>query len=75
MENVEKYFNTKFVLDEKQVTRAVRKPHFINETEILDEDDETTGYEIKSRKKKCVDTKPIHVATAILQWSKILFTS
>merc|ERR1711911_271698 len=73
MENVTKYFNTKFVLDESQVNTAMRKPHFLNETEILDEADEPTGYEIKSKKKKCVDDKPIHVATAILQWSKILF--
>ena len=47
--------------------------HFVNETEIYDEDEEPTGYEIKSRKKKCTDDKPIHFATAILQWSKYLF--
>ena len=73
MENVTRYLNPKYVHDEAKVAKATRKPHFLNDTEIFDENDEPTGYELKSRKKKCTDDKPIHFATAILQWSKYLF--
>ena len=41
--------------------------------EIFDENEEPTGYEIKSKKKQRTGDKPIHFATAILQWSKFLF--
>ena len=73
MENVTKYNNTRFVHDEDKLSKAMRKPHFLNDTEIFDENEEPTGYEIKSKKKQCTDDKPIHFATAILQWSKYLF--
>ena len=73
MENVTRYLNTRYVHDEDQVSAATRKPHFLEDTEIFDENEEPTGYEIKSKKKKVTDDKPIHFATAILQWSKYLF--
>ena len=51
MENVTRYLNTKYVHDEAKVAKATRKLHFLNDTEIFDENDEPTGYELKSRKR------------------------
>ena len=73
MEDVTRYLNTRYVHDEDKVSAATRKPHYLDDTEIFDENEEPTGYEIKSKKKKVTDDKPIHFATAILQWSKFLF--
>ena len=73
MEDVTRYLNTRFVHDEDKVSAATRKPHFLDDNEIFDENEEPTGYEIKSKKKTVTDDKPIHFATAILQWSKYLF--
>ena len=73
MEDVTRYVNTKFVDDEAKLAKATKKIHFLDDTEIFDENEEPIGYELRSRKKKCTDDKPIHFATAILQWSKYLF--
>ena len=61
------------VLDGHKLTQMTRKPFFKNEEELVDEDGEITGWEVESRKRTIQDDKPIHVAAAILQHSKILF--
>ena len=38
-----------------------------------DETEEWCGSEVQMRKRSITDSKPVHFATAILQWSKLLF--
>ena len=52
--------------------KYVAKPHFVTEAEICDDFGEVSAYEIKMRKKKIIDSKPVHIGVAILQHSKLL---
>ena len=61
------------VYDEAKANKLSRKAFFVNENEFCDETGEVKGYEVKMRKRTIYDDKPVHLAVAILQWSKILF--
>ena len=49
------------------------KALYVSDNVFVDENDTVTGYEVRMNKRVITDSKPVHVATAILQWSKILF--
>ena len=51
----------------------MKKPLFVHSTEIRNESREPVAAEIELNKKKIVDDKPLPVAIAILQYSKLLF--
>ena len=46
---------------------------FVREQEYLDEFKNVAAWEVKMKKKKIVDDKPINFSVAILQHSKLLF--
>ena len=72
-ENCTKHTSTEVVFEESKANKLGRKAFFVNEKEFCDESGDVKGYEIKMRKRTIYDDKPVHVAVAILQWSKILF--
>ena len=45
----------------------------VDQEEIINETGDVTAWELKNRKKKVVDDKPVHFSNAILQTSKLLF--
>ena len=49
------------------------KPTFKVEEPFISEDGRLTGWEVECRKTVIHDDKPVHIAAAILQHSKILF--
>ena len=61
------------VFDEEKLDKLERKAFFVCEKEYCNEAGDVTGYEVKMRKRRIEDDKPIHVSLAILQWSKLLF--
>ena len=68
-----RHTRTKVVTDDTKLEKCARKPLFISESSLQNEEEFITGYEILMKKKRIVDSKPIHFGVAILQWSKILF--
>ena len=65
------------MFDDAQLNKLMVKPFFKNETEnyeteIVNENGEVTGWEVESRKRSIQDDKPVHLAAAILQHSKVL---
>ena len=61
------------VQDEKKFVKLVQKPLFISEQEFVDENDHFTAWEMKMKKRRVIDDKPIVFSVAILQHSKLLF--
>ena len=59
--------------NDEQLSKQMVKPFFKDETELVNEDGEVTGWEVESRKRSIQDDKPVHLAAAILQHSKVLF--
>ena len=57
----------------EQIRRSVIKPTFICDEEYVTENDELAAIEVKMKKTRITDDVPVHFATAILQWSKVLF--
>ena len=60
------------MFDDAQLNKLMVKPFFKNETELVNENGEVTGWEVESRKRSIQDDKPVHLAAAILQHSKVL---
>ena len=55
------------------IQKLMAKALYVSDSVFVDENDSVTGYEVRLNKRTVTDSKPVHVATAILQWSKILF--
>ena len=68
-----KHSVTKLVTDDKDLQRYLKSPFYRRDREVLDAEDEFACYVVTLDKKKIVDSKPVHVGDAILQWSKYLF--
>ena len=73
LEQVSKHKRTELKTDEKEAEALERKPFFVDFKEFLDENGDCEGWEITMRKRKTKDDKPVHLALAILQHSKLLF--
>ena len=61
------------VQDEKKFLKLVEKPLFISEQEFTDENENLTAWEMKMKKRRVIDDKPVVFSVAILQHSKLLF--
>ena len=61
------------VQDEKKFLKLVEKPLFISEQEFTDEFENLTAWEMKMKKRRVIDNKPVVFSVAILQHSKLLF--
>ena len=72
-ENVAKHKRTLIVTDEDKAETLESKPFFVDYKEYIDENQECEAWEITMRKRKVKDNKPVHLAVAILQHSKLLF--
>ena len=72
-EQVTKHHRFVVTQSDDQVSKLMRKPTFIGVTSLVDEEDDECAMEVEMRKKRVVDSKPIHYNIAILQWSKLLF--
>ena len=72
-ENVMKHRRTELISDEDKVAKLESKPHFVDYKELIDEENHLETWEITMRKKRVNDDKPVHLAVAILQHSKLLF--
>jgi len=72
-ENVEKYTDSRLIYDEEKLNKLVRKPFFMSDMKLKNEAGELGAYEVISKKKKILNSKPHHVGVAILQYSKLLF--
>ena len=72
-ENVAKHKRTLIITDEDKAETLENKPFFVDYKEYLDETDDIGAWEITMRKRKVKDNKPVHLAHAILQHSKLLF--
>ena len=71
-EDKTRHTSTRVVFDDAQLNKLMVKPFFKNETELVNENGEVTGWEVESRKRSIQDDKPVHLAAAILQHSKVL---
>ena len=72
-ENVTRHIRTLVVHDEKKLMKLVEKPLFQNEQEFYDEFDNLAAWEVKMKKRRITDDKPVSFSVAILQHSKLLF--
>ena len=74
-EDVTRHCQTKIVPanDHKKLEKLERSPLCQVVTQILTEESDVAALEVKMKKRKIVDDKPIHYGLAILQWSKLLF--
>ena len=72
-EQVTKHHRFVVTQSDETVKKLMRKPTFIGLTSLVDEEDDECAMEVEMRKKRVVDSKPIHYNIAILQWSKLLF--
>ena len=72
-EDVTRHTTTQVVFDEEKLEKQSRKAFFVCDKEYCNEEGNVSGYEVKMRKRRIEDDKPIHVSLAILQWSKLLF--
>ena len=72
-EQVTKHHRFVVTQSDDQVSKLMRKPTFIGVTSLVDEEDDECAMEVEMRKKRVIDSKPIHYNIAILQWSKLLF--
>ena len=72
-ENVAKHKRTLIVTDEDKAETLEHKPFFVDYKEYMDEKQECGAWEITMRKRKVKDDKPVHLAYAILQHSKLMF--
>ena len=72
-ENILRHHQTKVVVNQDKMVREVQSAFTMDQNEIISESDELVAWEIKQRKRKVTDTKPIHFSNAILQTSKLLF--
>ena len=72
-EDVTRHVRTVVVQDEKKFIKLIEKPLFVSEQEFLDEDENFTAWELKMKKRRIIDDKPIVFSVAILQHSKLLF--
>ena len=61
------------VQEEKKFLKLIEKPLFISEQEFTDENENFTAWEMKMKKRRVIDDKPIVFSVAILQHSKLLF--
>ena len=72
-EQVTKHHRFVVTQSDEKVRKLMRKPTYIGVTSLVDEMDDECAMEVEMRKKKVIDSKPIHYNIAILQWSKLLF--
>ena len=72
-EDKTRHTTTTVALEHKRLHKLMVKPFFKAEEEFIGEDGILTAWEVESRKSTINDDKPVHVAAAILQHSKILF--
>ena len=72
-EQVTKHHRFVVTQSDEKVSKLMRKPTYIGVTSLVDEMDNECAMEVEMRKKKVIDSKPIHYNIAILQWSKLLF--
>ena len=72
-ENVAKHKRTLIVTNEDEAVTYECKPFFVDYKEFIDENQECNAWEITMRKRKVKDDKPVHLAYAILQHSKLMF--
>ena len=68
-----KHTNTRIVLDHRKLSKLTAKATYVSDSHFVDENGDVMGYEVRMNKSRITDSKPVHVACAILQWSKILF--
>ena len=61
------------VHDPEDLRKLDAKAFYRGFEEFVEESGDISGYEVKMAKRSTSDSKPVHVAVAILQWSKILF--
>ena len=59
--------------DAKKLMKLVEKPLFENEQEFYDEFGNIAAWEVKMKKKRIIDDKPVSFSVAILHHSKLLF--
>ena len=71
-ESVEKYRDTRIEFDDETILKRKSSALYKSSTDILVEGD-VIGNEISSLKTSITDSKPAHVAVAILQNAKVLF--
>ena len=72
-ESVERYRKTQLYTDDKAVVRAKRSALVKSSNELFTENGKQVGHELSKLKSRVDDTKPVHVAVAILQYAKLLF--
>lgn len=72
-ERVADHKRVQILCDEDKVAKLEAKPHFVDYKEFIDENNELKAWQITMRKRKVKDNKPVHLALAILQHSKLLF--
>ena len=72
-EDVTRHTSTHICHEQSQLDKLIAKATFVSENEFVDESGDVKGYEVRMNKTQITDSKPVHIATAILQWSKILF--
>ena len=72
-ENVVRHHNTKVVVDQEKMVKAAQSAFTVDQNEVINESENLVAWEIKQRKRRVIDTKPIHFSNAILQTSKLLF--
>lgn len=72
-ECVLRHHNTKVVVDQDKMIKEVESAFTMDQNEIINESENLVAWEIKQRKRKVTDSKPVHFSNAILQTSKLLF--
>ena len=71
-ESVSKYTKTIITTDEKTVLKNVTRPRFKHMNNLMCESSENDVHELILRQSCIKDSKPVHIAIAILQLSKLL---
>ena len=71
-EAVSRYRKTTITADDTQALKSTLSPLHKSDSELLCEGD-IVGHEISALKSEQDDTKPVHIAVAILQSSKLIF--
>ena len=72
-EDISRHSSTQVVYDDQELRKLDRKALFKGFKEYTDESGDIAGYEVQMLKSTNNDSKPVHIAICILQWSKILF--
>lgn len=74
-ESVRKYTKTLITCDEKVIQKNVTRPRFKQMSSLVCEDPSFDVQELVLKQNSIKDSKPVHIAIAILQLSKLLMLS